>query len=47
MSLLSSADTSVSISRIFSGSTPNSVGVRLYRLREKLRHYLTKEGLLV
>ena len=29
------------------GSTPNSVGVRLYRLREKLRHYLTKEGLLV
>lgn len=29
------------------GSTANSVAVRLYRLREKLRHYLIKEGLLV
>ena len=28
-------------------STPNSVNVRLYRLREKLKHYLVKEGLLV
>ena len=26
------------------GSTPNSVTVRLFRLREKLRHYLEKEG---
>ena len=29
------------------GSTANSVAVRLYRLREKLRHYLIREGLLV
>ena len=29
------------------GSTANSVAVRLYRLREKLRHHLSKEGLLV
>ncbi len=29
------------------GSTANSVAVRLYRLREKLRHHLIKEGLLV
>ena len=29
------------------GSTPNSVTVRLYRIREKLRHSLEKEGLLV
>ena len=29
------------------GSTAKSVAVRLYRLREKLRHYLIKEGLLV
>ena len=29
------------------GSTANSVTVRLYRLREKLRHYLIREGLLV
>ena len=29
------------------GTTPNSVSVRLCRLREKLRHYLRKEGLLV
>ena len=28
-------------------STPNSVTVRLFRLREKLKHYLMKEGLLV
>lgn len=29
------------------GSTPNSVTVCLYRIREKLRHSLEKEGLLV
>ena len=29
------------------GSTANSVAVRLYRLREKLRHHLSKEGLIV
>ena len=29
------------------GSTANSTAVRLYRLREKLRYYLIKEGLLV
>jgi len=29
------------------GTTPNSVSVRLCRLREKLRYYLVKEGLLV
>ena len=29
------------------GSTAKSVAVRLYRLREKLRHHLIKEGLLV
>ena len=29
------------------GSTANSVAVRLCRLREKLRHHLSKEGLLV
>ena len=29
------------------GSTAKSVAVHLYRLREKLRHYLIKEGLLV
>ena len=28
-------------------STTNSVTVRLFRIREKLRHYLVKEGLLV
>ena len=28
-------------------STANSVTVRLFRIREKLRHYLVKEGLLV
>ena len=28
-------------------STTNSVAVRLFRIREKLRHYLEKEGLLV
>ena len=28
-------------------STPNSVTVRLFRLRKKLRNYLKKEGLLV
>ena len=28
-------------------STTNSVAVRLFRIREKLRHYLVKEGLLV
>ena len=28
-------------------STTNSVTVRLFRIREKLRHYLAKEGLLV
>ena len=28
-------------------STPNSVAVRLFRIREKLRLYLEKEGLLV
>ena len=28
-------------------STTNSVTVRLFRIREKLRHYLEKEGLLV
>ena len=28
-------------------STPNSVTVRLFRLRKKLKNYLTKEGLLV
>ncbi len=28
-------------------STTNSVIVRLFRIREKLRHYLVKEGLLV
>ena len=28
-------------------STANSVTVRLFRIREKLRHYLEKEGLLV
>ena len=28
-------------------STPNSVTVRLFRIREKLKRYLVKEGLLV
>ena len=28
-------------------TTTNSVTVRLYRIREKLRYYLVKEGLLV
>ena len=32
---------------VMTGSTANSVAVRLYRLREKLRHHLSKEGLLV
>lgn len=28
-------------------TTPNSVAVRLFRIREKLKRYLEKEGLLV
>ena len=28
-------------------TSPNSVAVRLFRIREKLRHYLEKEGFLV